>query len=226
MIVITGASKGIGKYLKEAYLEQGELVLGTYFKTNPKNSEIGMSNVDISNQNSIETWINSIKEQLNNIVLINCAGINYNSIGHKADKKKWADVINVNLIGTFNVVSSFLPIMRDQQFGRIINLSSVVAQKGIPGTSAYASSKSGLWGLTKSLAVENAKYGITINSLNLGYFDIGMISEVPKEIQINIKKMIPTQNFGNPKNILDSIEFLRKADYLNGSSININGGIL
>jgi acetoacetyl-CoA reductase/3-oxoacyl-[acyl-carrier protein] reductase len=115
--------------------------------------------------------------------------------------------------------------MREQGYGRIINFSSVVAQKGIPGTSAYAASKAALWGLTKSIAVENASKGITINNLNLGYFDIGMIKDVPDEMLSIIKKSIPQQKLGEPENILKAVEFLINADYMTGSSIDLNGGL-
>ena len=115
--------------------------------------------------------------------------------------------------------------MREQGYGRIINFSSIVAQKGIPGTSAYAASKAGLWGMTRSMAAENAGKGITINSLNLGYFEIGMITEVSDEYQEVVKKKIPTGKFGDPKNILNALNFLIESDYINGSSLDINGAI-
>jgi NAD(P)-dependent dehydrogenase (short-subunit alcohol dehydrogenase family) len=159
-------------------------------------------------------------------VLINCAGTNYNAVGHKSDVGKWAEVINVNLVGTFRVIAALLPIMRDQNWGRIINFSSVVAQLGVPGTSAYSASKSGLWGLARALAVENAKKGVTINNLNLGYFDIGMITEVPVEFQQVVKAKIPTGQFGNPENIYRAIKFIVSNDYMNGTSIDISAGLV
>jgi NAD(P)-dependent dehydrogenase (short-subunit alcohol dehydrogenase family) len=115
--------------------------------------------------------------------------------------------------------------MREQGYGRIINFSSIVAETGIPGTSAYAASKAGLWGMARSIAVENASKGITINNLNLGYFDIGMINEVSEEYQQIVKKKIPTGKFGDPGNIFNAVKFLIESDYINGTSIDINGGI-
>ncbi|MBP1671863.1 MAG: family oxidoreductase, partial [Bacteroidetes bacterium] len=105
---------------------------------------------------------------------MNCAGISYNSYAHKADIDKWNKVIEVNLNGTFNVIRNILPIMREQSYGRIINFSSIVTSLPTPGVSAYAASKAGLIGLTKSLAVENASKRITVNAINLGYANIGM----------------------------------------------------
>ena len=226
MIIITGASRGIGKYLFEKFSEEGKNVIGTYNTTRPDSKySTKYFKVDISDSDQVTKWIGLISDQLTNITLLNCAGNNYNSFAHKTDSAKWKNVINVNLIGTFNVIHAILPIMRQQGFGRIINFSSIVAQMGIPGTSAYAASKSGLWGMVKSIAIENARKGITINNLNLGYFDIGMITEVPEEYQNIIKQKIPTGNFGNPENIFNAVEFLIKSDYTNGTSIDINSGL-
>ena len=226
MIIITGASRGIGKFLFEKFVELGENVYGTYNSTNPETDKMEFfRKVDISNYLEVSNWIETIRSKISKLTLINCAGNNYNSFAHKADVDNWSNVINVNIIGTFNVIRVVLPIMREEGYGRIINFSSIVAQMGIPGTSAYAASKAGLWGLSKSIAVENATKGITINNLNLGYFDIGMIKDVPEKFQEIIKEKIPTGNFGNPDNIFNAVKFLMETDYINGSSIDINAGL-
>jgi acetoacetyl-CoA reductase/3-oxoacyl-[acyl-carrier protein] reductase len=227
MILITGASRGIGKFLLRKYVEAQEEVFGTYLSTPPDSSlEMLYHKVDVTDAAAVREWTTSLINKADKLVLLNCAGTNYNSIAHKADLNKWRQVIEVNLIGTMNVIHSVLPRMRDTGFGRIINFSSVVAQLGIPGTSAYASSKAALWGLTRSLAAENAKKGITINNLNLGYFQIGMISEVPEEFQKLLKEKIPVGDFGNPENIFKTVNLIIANDYLNGTSIDINGGII
>ena len=226
MIIITGASRGIGKYLFEKFCEAGENVLGTYNSTNPDaDKRKFFYQVDISDNSSIIEWIERIKDTISELTLINSAGINYTAFAHKANIYEWQHVIDVNLVGTFNVIRAILPIMREEGYGRIINFSSVVAQTLVPGTSAYAASKAGLWGLAKSIAAENARKGITINNLNLGYYDAGMINEVPKEFQDVLKKKIPGGNFGDPKVIFEAINFLRKVDYINGASIDMNGGL-
>ena len=227
MIIITGASRGIGKYLFEKFWEGEEIVYGTYHTTQPNTDKIDfLTKVDISNHSDVRNWIDTIKNKMKEVILINCAGINYNSFAHKADINQWGNVINTNLIGTFNVIREVLPIMRESSYGRIINLSSIVAQTFVPGSSAYAASKAGLWGLVRSIAIENSRKGITINNLNLGYYNLGMISEVPKEYQDILKKNIPSVNFGEPKNILNAIKFLIENDYINGTSVDINGGLL
>lgn len=225
MIVVNGASRGIGKYLFESYLSKNEYVIGSYNATRPTNHLELFEKLDVTDQSSIENFVKKNKSILKDITLINCAGITYNSYAHKAEIEKWARVIDVNLIGVFRLIHSILPIMREEGFGRIINFSSVVAQRGTPGASAYAASKSALWGLARSLAVENASKGITINSLNLGYFGIGMIEEVPDEYRTNIIETIPLKRFGYPQEILSSVEYLRNNPYVNGTSININSAL-
>lgn len=225
-ILITGASRGIGLFLMRKMKDAGHEVQGTCNSTQPDEEfEGNLSRVDLTDENQVSSWVTSAVKPGDQVVLINCAGVNYNAFAHKANVEKWKQVIDVNLIGTFRVINAVLPFMREQGFGRIINFSSVVAQKGIPGTSAYAASKAALWGMTKSIAVENASKGITINNLNLGYFDIGMIKDVPDEMLAIIKKSIPQQKLGDPENIFKAIEFLMNADYLTGSSVDLNGGL-
>jgi len=226
MILITGASKGIGRYLMEKFQESGEIVFGTYNTTLPDTKDaLVLTKVDITNSLEVASWINDKAKSGEQLILINCAGTNYNSFAHKTDLKLWKRVIDVNLMGTFNSISAILPLMRERGYGRIINMSSIVAQKGIPGTSAYAASKAALWGMSKSIAAENATKGITINNLNLGYFDIGMISDVPKDFLKIIKKGIPTESLGNPSNILEAVRFLINSDYTTGTSLDINAGL-
>lgn len=226
MIIITGASSGVGKFLFDAYTELGEEVYGTYNKSVPETTKHNghYNKVDIVKCDEVENWIKSIS-LLKDIVLINCAGITYNAFAHKADVELWKNVIDVNLIGTYNVIRTILPLMREDNFGRIINFSSVVAQKATPGISAYAASKSALWGMAKSISIENASKGITINNINLGYSELGMIKQVPEKYKTAIKAGIPSGEFCQKEDVFKCVEFVRNNNYLNGSSIDLNGGI-
>ena len=227
MIIITGASRSIGKYLYDWYVKNEE-VCGTYYKTPPEDQNIkdDFYQVDISDYYSVIDFYNKIATKLKDVILINCAGISYNSYAHKSDPLLWKNVIETNLIGTYHVIRTFLPIMREQNFGRIINFSSVVAQKGTPGASAYAASKSGLWGLAKSLAQENGSKGITINNINLGYVNLGMGLEVSEKYQDIIKEQIPSKKFCEPVQILHTVEYLRNTEYVNGVCIDLSGGLI
>lgn len=228
MIIITGASKGIGRFLCEEYDKRGEEILGLFNSTFIESTSVKTrhSKLNITNYKDVLSWIDTNKLSLNNITLINCAGVNYNSFAHKADNKKWREVIEVNLIGTFNIISALLPMMREQLFGRIINFGSVVAELPSAGVSAYAASKSALYGMTKSIAVENALKGITINNINLGYSELGMISDVPEAFLEEIKKRIPSNKLCKSGDIFNTVEYLRHTEYINGTEININGGLI
>jgi acetoacetyl-CoA reductase/3-oxoacyl-[acyl-carrier protein] reductase len=225
MIVISGASKGIGFYLTNEFMNNNEEVIGLYNNTPPSQNLDSMYKVNVSNHEEVAELVAKTKDRLNNIILLNCAGVNYNATAHKANPAKWAEVINTNLIGGFNLINVLLPFMREQNYGRIINFSSVVAQKGIAGTSAYAASKSGLWGMTRAIAVENASKNITANNINLGYFDIGMISVVPETIQQTIKDNIPFKKFGSPSDIFKTVKYLIDCEYITGTSVDVNGGL-
>ena len=226
MILITGASRGIGKFLFERFSGEGEIVYGTYFSQNPEYSDNKKYfHLDVTDYREAEEIIKILKEETDNFKLINCAGNNYNSFAHKSSPEEWSNVIKTNLLGSYHMIRAVLPVMREKNYGRIINFSSVVAETGIPGTSAYAASKSGLWGMTRSIAVENAGKGITINNLNLGYFNIGMITEVSADYQEIVKKKIPTGKFGDPENIFKAVKFIFESDYLNGTSVDINGAL-
>ncbi len=226
MIIITGASRGVGRFLFDKYESLNVKVYGTYnlnvIKSKTNNGFY--SKVDVVNYDDVENWIKGINPQ-EKITLINCAGISYNAFAHKSDVDQWKNVIDVNLIGTYNVIRALLPCMREQNYGRIINFSSVAAQKGTPGISAYAASKSALWGLAKSIAVENASKGITINNINLGYSELGMIDQVPDKFKEQIKAQIPNGEFCKKEDVFKCVEFVKNNDYLNGSSIDLNGGI-
>lgn len=227
MIIITGITGGIGNYLYNEYFKSGEEIIGTYHLNKPEGGQYENCHpLDITDWLQAESFMKNISGKAKNITLINCAGISYNSFAHKSDVSEWANVISVNLTGTFNLIRAVLPLMREQNFGRIINLSSVVAQTGVLGTSAYAASKAGLSGLIKSVALENAHKSITINNINLGYFKVGMINTIPEEIQDKIKSKIALSEFGDPQNIFNTIQYIRETPYLTGVGIDLNGGML
>ena len=226
MIIITGASRGIGKYLLESYLQQSnEIVLGTYLNTINNNIN-NYVQLDVTNYNDVTDFVEKNKSILNNITLINCAGINYNAFTHKSDIEQWKKVIDTNLYGTYNMIRNLLPLMRNEKFGRIINFSSVVAIKPTPGVSSYATSKSALWGLSKSVAVENAGLNITINNINLGYSKFGMIEDVPPDYLKTIISQIPVGRLCEGQEILDTVNYLRLNSYITGSSIDLTGGLV
>ena len=229
MILVTGASKGIGRYLFTRFKQDGLSIIGTYNSTTEgfDKDNNGYYKVDVSNIKEVGKWIHFIKSELSQIVLLNCAGISYNSFAHKANVAQWGRVIDVNLKGSFNVIHEVLPLMRLHGYGRIINFSSVVASLPTPGVSAYAASKSGLIGLTKSLAAENASKGITINVINLGYVNIGIgVNDVSTAYQEKMKIQIPAKRFCAPEEVLNTVKYLIQTEYVNGAAIDLNGALI
>jgi NAD(P)-dependent dehydrogenase (short-subunit alcohol dehydrogenase family) len=228
MIIITGASGSIGGYLLQKYSEKNENILGTWFNNKPDQSRLKLcKQVDIKDFNEVNDFVKNVASELKDITFLNCAGITYNSFMHKSDPEKWKNVIEVNLIGAYNFIRSLLPTMREQKFGRIINFSSVIAQKPTQGVSSYAASKAALWGLVKTLAAENGSLNITANNINLGYARLGMgIDEVPDKVKKLILSQIPVGEFCTPEDIFKTVEFIRNTPYLNGASIDLNGGLI
>ena len=229
MIVIVGASRGIGRFLFSRFKDVDCPVIGTYNSTTTgfEQEKDDYYQVDILDYDNVKQFVRTVKEKLHDIVLINCAGISYNSFAHKSDVVEWNNVIDVNVKGVFHVIREILPLMREQKFGRIINLSSVVVKKATLGISAYTASKSALIGLTKSLAVENGSMGITANAINLGYVNLGMgINDVPEVYQEKIEKQIPLNRFCEPEEVFLTVRYLIQTEYVNGAAIDINGGLV
>lgn len=226
LIIITGASSGIGRFLYERLAEiSDDKIIGLY-----NHSAIYDENyykVDVTNIDEVRDFVHKVSHISSKISLINCAGISYNAYGHKADLIKWSQVIEVNLIGAFNIIHELLPIMRNNNWGRIINFSSVVAKYPTPGVSAYSASKAALWGLTKSLSIENASKGITINNINLGYTEAGMgIKDVPPAFKSSILDKIPLKRFCSKEEVYETVRYILNNAYLTGSSIDLNGGLV
>lgn len=222
MIIVIGASGGIGKFLYDELKKTKIRVLGTSFH-NTSNSEL--SQLDVNDVDMVELFFASLPEA-DDYILINCSGKTYNSFAHKSDLKEWADVINTNLIGTFNCIRFMLPLMRKINSGCIINFGSVVAKRPTPGISAYAASKAALWGLSNSVSKENAGLNISINTINLGYSELGMIKEVPQSFLDNLINEIPRKSLCSKDDILETINYLIKCRYLTGSEIDLSGGLI
>lgn len=236
--LITGASGAIGGELSKYFAERNyDIILhcnSHLEKLKKLKDEINKFDVNYLIQKSDVTKEKDVKEMFSIIekrfsrldVLVNNAGIHIDRPIWKMPIEDWDKVINVNLTGTFLSSKFAVPLMKKNNFGRIINVSSVVGQRGEFGTSNYAASKSGLFGFTKTLAREVAKYNITANTVVLGYFSIGIINDVPKDMQKKLKSVIPVKRFGEPKELCSLIYYLSSEDagYITGQTIGINGG--
>lgn len=230
VIVITGATGGLGSEMVKHFEQQNVRLALHTFQQEPFDvaCEHAWFKADLRDPKQIDTLIAAILANFGRIdVLINNAGISKNGMSWKLSDTDFNEVMAVNLTAPFKLIKGFLPKMREQKSGRIISVSSVVAQTGVVGTAAYAASKAGLIGLTKTVSKETATNGITVNCLALGYFNVGMIDEVAPEMQAQIIQAIPQQQLGSVATILATIDWLisKEADYITGQTISLNGGL-
>lgn len=231
IFLITGASGGLGTSISNYLHAQGHSLILIYNSNIPqlKESEnVFHFKCDFTQSKEVEHLVDRIANKFDKIdVLINNAGISKSEISWKHSLDNWNETLAVNLTAPFLLSKGVLPLMRKNKFGRIINITSIVAQTGVVGTSSYAASKAGLIGLTKTLSKEVAKDSITVNSLALGYFNKGMINDVPEDLKNQIKSNIPKGKLGDPKVICETISFLtsKNSGYITGQTINLNGGL-
>lgn len=236
-ILLTGASGGLGHHIATALAKAGYNLALHYNEGKTKietlldelkefNTQCKSYKADITSEQQVEAIIKNVHEDFGTIdVLINNAGVSINGISWNMDLAQWNQTLAVNLTGPFLCIKHVLPMMRKNNFGRIINISSVVAQIGVAGTVAYSASKAGLTGMTKAVAKEVVKNNITINTLSLGYYDAGILYQIPEELREKIKESIPKNEFGNPDEVVKGILYLCDANYITGQTININGGL-
>ena len=234
-VLIIGASGGLGIHIAKFYSEKG-CNLALHYHDNvqslkntfQENETVHFFQADILSEEAINKMIQEVVSQLGRIdILINAAGISTSSVAWKTEVYDWNQTIGINLTGPFLCIKHVLPIMRENNFGRIVNISSVVAQSGVVGTAAYAASKAGLIGMVKTIAKEVANKNITVNNIALGYFNAGMINTVPEDLQETIKASIPKKEFGEMAELTNCLEYLTSDDagYLTGQTINLNGGM-
>jgi NAD(P)-dependent dehydrogenase (short-subunit alcohol dehydrogenase family) len=159
--------------------------------------------------------------------LINNAGITIDKTVRRMTDEDWTGVMDVNLSGTFRMTKSVLELMIAQGSGRIVNISSVIGQTGNIGQANYAASKAGLIGFTKSLALETAQRGITVNAVAPGFIATEMVGAIPKEILDKIVERIPQRRLGTPDEVARVVRFLLEdeSSYITGAVFNINGGL-
>lgn len=160
-------------------------------------------------------------------ILVNAAGTINDAVLRKMTKQQWDDVVHTDLDSMFNVTRQFINAMIERKYGRIINISSVNGEKGQFGQTNYSSAKSGVYGFTKSLALEVAKYGITVNTISPGYVDSKMVHSISQPVLDKIVAEIPVGRLAKPEEIAWSIAFLaaERSGFITGSNLAINGGI-
>ncbi len=230
--VVTGGTRGIGRAISEALKAKGFAVAANYAgndaaaKVFTDETGVAAYKFDVSDFDAVGAGLKQIEHDLGPVgVLINNAGITWDAPFHKMTKEQWSKVIDVDLTSAFNVTRQVWDGMRDRNFGRIINISSINGQKGQFGQANYSAAKAGLIGLTKALAQEGAKKGITVNVVCPGYIDTEMVQAVPEKVLEGIIATIPVGRLGKAEEIASVCAYLAsdEAAFITGATMTVNG---
>jgi acetoacetyl-CoA reductase len=232
--IVTGGTDGIGAAAAEQLRLAGYSPIATYGHNDKVAREftsrtgIAVRKWDVANYPACEAGVSEIEATFGPInVLINNAGIAMDCMLHKMASDQWHRVIETDLTGCFNMCRVVINGMRERRFGRIVNVSSVNGQAGQLGQVNYAAAKAGMIGFTKSLALESAERGITVNAVAPGYTDTPMVAHVPPDMLKTIIAKIPIGRLAQPSEIAHAIAFLAsdEAAYITGATLTINGGL-
>ena len=238
--VVTGAGRGLGRAIAEELADSGAQVVVNYSKSKEPAEEVvkGISNgsedravaiqADVSDAKQASRLIEEAVERFGRIdILVNNAGINVDKTLKKMTPEDWDTVVQVDLNSCYYTLNAAMPHFVEQESGRIVNISSFVGQAGNFGQTNYAAAKAGIIGLTKSAALELARYNITVNAVCPGFVETDMLSGVPEDVvKEHILPRIPLRRVGSPQEVAKAVRFLVvDGDYITGETLNINGGI-
>jgi acetoacetyl-CoA reductase len=230
---VTGGTRGIGRAITARLKAAGYKVAAGYagneVAAQACADELGVLVVkgNVSSFADCASAVKTVVEAFGPVdVLVNNAGITRDAMLHKMTEAQWNEVIHVNLASIFNMTRNVIEGMRERGYGRIVNISSINGQKGQMGQTNYSAAKAGMIGFSKALAQENAKKGITVNTIAPGYIDTEMVSAVPKNVLDQIIAGIPVGRLGMADEIARCVAFLAAEDsgFITGATISVNGG--
>ncbi|MCA3708579.1 MAG: beta-ketoacyl-ACP reductase [Phenylobacterium sp.] len=230
---VTGGTRGIGRAICERLKSDGMKVAAGYSGNEEAAQacarELGVMVVkgNVGSFEDCDRAVRTVEAELGPVdVLVNNAGITRDGVFHKMSPAQWSDVIRVNMDSVFNMTRQVIEGMREREWGRIVNISSINGQKGQMGQTNYAAAKAGMIGFTKALALENARKGVTVNCICPGYIDTEMVQAVPETVLASIIAQIPVGRLGRGEEIADMVAFLsgEHAGFVTGSTLSLNGG--
>jgi acetoacetyl-CoA reductase len=236
--LVTGAARGIGRAIALALAAEGADIAINYQSSEADARSLAdelakagrrtlLFKGDVGERSTWNSMVEKIKQSWGRLdILVNNAGITRDKTLRKMTDDDWLAVLHTNLNACYFGVSAVAPMMIEQKFGRIINISSFVGQAGNFGQANYAASKGGIIAFTKTAALELAKYNVTCNALAPGFTETGMLAKVPEPVRATILARIPMGRFGKPDEIAKAVLFLAAhGDYVTGQQINVNGGV-
>ncbi|MDI9239461.1 acetoacetyl-CoA reductase [Lysobacter sp. LF1] len=235
--LVTGGTGGIGSSIIQRLARTGHRVATNYrdeararewqARMREQGFDVALAKGDVSCPDQAQALVEDIERQLGPVeILINNAGITRDSTFHRMTPVQWNEVIGTNLNSCFNVTRPVIEGMRERKWGRIVQISSINGLKGQYGQANYAAAKAGMHGFTISLARENARFGVTVNTVSPGYVATDMVMAVPEDVRAKIVAEIPTGRLGTPDEIAYAVSFLTadEAAWITGSNLDINGG--
>ncbi|QLH78624.1 3-oxoacyl-[acyl-carrier-protein] reductase [Halosimplex rubrum] len=237
--LVTGSSRGIGKGIAEDLADRGADVVVNYRSSAAEARAVVESiedeggravaaQADVSDFDEVQAMREEIVDAFGPVdVLVNNAGITVDKKFEHMTREDWDAVIDVNLGGVYNCTKTFFDDVKESRHGRLINISSVVGQQGNYGQANYATTKSGLFGFTRTLALEMASSGSTANCIAPGFVATDMLEEVPERVQEKILREIPLNRFATVEDICGIVSFVasEESSYMTGQVIGVNGGM-
>lgn len=236
-VIVTGATRGIGKAIAKAFMHAGAKVIGTYRNNNEaaqalleeySKDTLELHSFDIGEYEEVEAFYKNLDERDIKIdILVNNGGIRRDSVMAMMKQEDWHQVINTNLNGAYHMSKFAVMNMMRQRYGRIINMSSPMSREAFAGQSNYSASKGGLESMTRALAKEVASRGITVNCVSPGFIETELIKDLKETTVKEYKKMVPMKRFGQPEEVANAVMFLAgdKSAYVTGSVLEISGGL-
>lgn len=237
-VVVTGASRGIGRGIAEELGTHGGSVAVNYRSSDGKATEVAShideaagealtAQGDVADLEAMQTMADTVNDEFGAVdVLVNNAGITMDHSFEDMTPEEWQSVVDVNLTGVFNATKAFYEDIKAADEGRIINISSIIGEEGNFGQANYAASKAGVHGLTRTLAKELAPSGSTANCVSPGFTETDMLADVPEPIQEEIRDDIPLSNFAQTEDIAALVRFLASDEsrHLTGQVLSVSGG--
>ncbi|HEY7418066.1 MAG TPA: SDR family NAD(P)-dependent oxidoreductase [Ktedonobacteraceae bacterium] len=229
--IVTGGAQGIGEAIVKVLHEQGAIVIILDYKEETavkaaKSTDCSYVLADVKNKQQVMEAVQKVQEEHTRIdLLVNGAGITRDKSFKKMTDEMWHEVIDTNLTGVYNLCKTVWPIMSAQKFGRIVNISSVVALMGNFGQANYCAAKAGLLGLTKDLAAEGARENILVNAVCPGFIDTPMTQAMTPGAREAMKARIPLGHLGDPRDVALAVFGLLTNKYKTGTVDYVNGGL-
>lgn len=227
VVLVTGGNRGIGAAIVSLLEELGAKVAYTYRSHSDRQNQALAISADVTNQAALEAAVEQVEQKLGPIYgIVANAGITRDNFFPKLTRQDWDAAIDTNLNGVYNTLMPVIPKLYERHSGSVVCISSISGERGNIGQTNYAASKAAVIGLTKSLALEAARYDVRVNAVAPGFIETDMLKSVPDKVKQRIMAEIPCRRFGKPEDVAWAVAFLLSpiaSSYVTGSVLRVNG---